>query len=392
MTHSATTPWIDHIRQHAQRALRPLVDQIDRQGLYPESYLRELGGLGGFASLGGSAQGGTEAGLGVQVQVLQAVGAVCGATAFIAWCQSACALYLRETAHAAVRAKYLPAVLRAEQLAGTGMSNTVKHLAGIEKHLLTAQRVQGGYRIQGALPWVSNLADDAVFAATGQLPDGGHVMFMAAAHTPGVSFKPCPEFCALEGTRTVSVRFDEMFIADDEVLAHPDEFTGYIQRIKPGFILLQAGMAAGVIEGCLHSIRDSNLATPEANSYLDDSYAELTVELLSLQARTQRAASAVELGHGDMREVLQVRLELAELALRAAQSAALHAGAKGFLMRHAAQRRSREAMFVAIVTPAIKHLRRELALLGQSARVAAVHTAYGPRTAVSEQPAAVPVH
>ena len=38
----------------------------------------------------------------------------------------------------------------------------------------------------------------------------------------------------------------------------------------------------------------------------------------------------------------------------------LHLGAKGYLSNNAAQRRLREAYFIAIVTPAIKHLRKEL--------------------------------
>jgi hypothetical protein len=41
----------------------------------------------------------------------------------------------------------------------------------------------------------------------------------------------------------------------------------------------------------------------------------------------------------------------------------LHQGARGYLAHSAAQRKLREAYFVAIVTPAIKHLRRELACL-----------------------------
>lgn len=36
-------------------------------------------------------------------------------------------------------------------------------------------------------------------------------------------------------------------------------------------------------------------------------------------------------------------------------------------MRHPAQRRLREAMFVAIVTPALKHLRQEINRLEQEA-------------------------
>jgi len=38
----------------------------------------------------------------------------------------------------------------------------------------------------------------------------------------------------------------------------------------------------------------------------------------------------------------------------------MHMGAKGYLSNNAAQRRLREAYFIAIVTPAIKHLRKEL--------------------------------
>ena len=67
-------------------------------------------------------------------------------------------------------------------------------------------------------------------------------------------------------------------------------------------------------------------------------------------------------------QVLKLRLAASELALRAAQSAALHAGAKGYQVRHAAQRRTREAMFVAIVTPAIKHLRKEIHALEQASK------------------------
>jgi alkylation response protein AidB-like acyl-CoA dehydrogenase len=58
--------------------------------------------------------------------------------------------------------------------------------------------------------------------------------------------------------------------------------------------------------------------------------------------------------------VLDARAHGGELALRAAQSALLHQGARGYLMSSAVQRRVRESHFVAIVTPAIKHLRKEM--------------------------------
>ena len=356
------------VREHARTTLRPLVDAIDREGLYPEAYLRELGALGGFAALAQPADGGSGLGLAAQIEALAEVGAECGATAFLGWCQGACAWYLRQTDNAALRARWLPAVLRGEQLAGTGMSNTVKHLSGIEKHLLKAVPVEGGYTVSGSLPWVSNLGDEHVFAVTAEVQgegaeggEGRYVMFLAHGQTPGVSLKPCPEFCALEGTRTLNVRFDQVHIAHADVLAEPDAFAAYLARIKPGFCLLQMGIGAGVIEGCLKIIRESNVVSGATNAFLDDQHDALRAELDALLARTRTLAGQAEAGTVDMLDVLQLRLAGSELTLRAAQSAALHAGAKGYLMRHAAQRRNREALFVAIVTPALKHLRREIA-------------------------------
>ena len=56
-------------------------------------------------------------------------------------------------------------------------------------------------------------------------------------------------------------------------------------------------------------------------------------------------------------DVLDLRIQGAKLSLHATQAAMLHQGARGYLMTANPQRRLREAQFVAIVTPAIKHLR-----------------------------------
>jgi hypothetical protein len=49
-----------------------------------------------------------------------------------------------------------------------------------------------------------------------------------------------------------------------------------------------------------------------------------------------------------------------ELSLRASQAAMLHLGASGYLLHGAAERKLRESYFVAIVTPALKHLKKLL--------------------------------
>ena len=63
---------------------------------------------------------------------------------------------------------------------------------------------------------------------------------------------------------------------------------------------------------------------------------------------------------GYWRRVVALRLEAGEASVAAAHAAMLHCGARGYLKSHRAQRRLREAYFVAIVTPATKQLRKML--------------------------------
>ena len=352
---------LSRVAELVQTDLKPLVQDIDRKGLYPEDFLRKLGGIGGFAAVGTAEEGGSGLGLFAQIEVLREVGKACGATAFSAWCQAACAWYLHQTPNAEVKRRYLSDVLNGKVLAGTGMSNTVKHLAGIEKHQLQAQKTDGGYTVSGILPWVSNLGENHIWANTAQI-GGGYVMFITGGQSEGVSLIPCPEFCALEGTRTFAIKFENVFVPHEDVIAEPEQFADYIPAIKSGFILLQIGIGAGIIDGCLAEISAAD-AGSETNPFLDNGYEELEKRFQTALTHTAELADAAWRNEPELLETLRLREAAAWLCLDAAQSAALHTGAAGYLMGSPVQRRVREAMFVAIVTPAIKHLRKEISEL-----------------------------
>ncbi len=66
-----------------------------------------------------------------------------------------------------------------------------------------------------------------------------------------------------------------------------------------------------------------------------------------------------------MAAVIQSRLTASELSLRASQAAMLHAGARAYLSGSPQERKLREAYFVAIVTPAIKQLKKMLYVLSE---------------------------
>lgn len=370
------TALIEAIAGQAKTELAPLVNAIDQEGLYPADFLRNLGALGGFSAHIPREHGGLGLGLATQVEIITQVGRECGSTAFLVWCQSSCAGYLQLSPNDAVRERYLQPIAQGRLFSGTGMSNAIKHLAGIEKIHLTAQRDGDGYIVSGSLPWVSNVGAEHLAIVAAAVEGGGYVMVAVHGTTEGLSLHPCPEFSALEGTQTLNLRFKNVRVPADDVLAHPSQFAKYIARIKPGFVLSQAGMGFGVIEGSLKTIRESNVSTSHVNVFLDDQGPDLAAKLDALKIQAASLARQAQNENAPILDVLKLRARTSELTLKAANSAILHAGAKGYLMRHAAQRRLREAVFVAIVTPALKHLRKEIHDIEQTHQQAQPEHAY----------------
>jgi alkylation response protein AidB-like acyl-CoA dehydrogenase len=112
-------------------------------------------------------------------------------------------------------------------------------------------------------------------------------------------------------------------------------------------------------------MEESNKTLAHVNQYLDDQAWDLHAALVGAREATYAMAEEIDAAPGrtPLVDIMRLRLQGGELCLRAANAAMLHQGAKGYLVRNAAQRRLREAYFVAIVTPATKHLRREIARL-----------------------------
>lgn len=362
-----STTLIETIAAHVKTDLAPLASAIDQDGLYPVDYLRRLGALGGFGASIPREHGGSGLNMAAQIRITTEVGRECGSTAFLVWCQSSCAGYLLASPNQAVRDRYLTPVTQGTLFSGTGMSNAVKHLAGIEKIHLSARRDGDDYIVGGSLPWVSNVGAQHLAIVAASVEDGGYVMFAVHGSAEGLSLHPCPEFSALEGTQTLNLRFKNARIPADNVLAHPSQFAKYMASIKPGFVLGQTGMGFGVTEACLKTIRESNASTAHVNVFLDDQGEDLAAELETLKAQAAKLGEQAQAGNAPILDVLKLRARTSELTLAAANSAVLHAGAKGYLMRHPAQRRLREAVFVAIVTPALKHLRKEIHGIEQAA-------------------------
>ena len=236
------TSLADRVAALSRAELNPIALEIDEGTIYPDQALRNFGKIGAWSAHGD---------LRDTVAGISAIGESCGATAFMAWCQNTLVWYIINSPNAALKARFAAKAASGELLGGTGLSNPMKSFFGIEKLKLKGRRVEGGYTVRGALPWVSNLGPDHMFGTIFELEDGSNekVMFLADCADENVTLTPCKPFLAMDGTGTYAVQFRDSFIPDDQVLAAPA--MPFVRNIRAGFILMQNGMGLGLMRDCV---------------------------------------------------------------------------------------------------------------------------------------------
>lgn len=353
---------LDEIRAIVDADLRPLTVAIDREGVYPEAAFRRFGAAGAFRQHVPSVNDTGEMKLMAAIEAMAAVGEGCMSTSFCMWCQDTLAWYLVNTENQALKDRLLPGVAAADLLGGTGLSNPMKAFYGIEKLRLKGTRRGDGYVVSGTLPWVSNICEDGYFATIFEVEGAPsrRVMFCIDISNDAVTIAQNARFTALDGTRTYSVRFKDYFVPESMILADPA--MDYVKKVRAGFILLQAGMAFGLIQGCIDIMRQTDKSHDHINRFLPERPALFEDALGAMRAEVaDLCADPYDPSPDYFRRVVTARLAASEWSLRAGQAAMLHAGARGYLANAPAQRRLREAYFIAIVTPATKQLYKMLA-------------------------------
>ncbi|QGZ30223.1 acyl-CoA dehydrogenase family protein [Stutzerimonas stutzeri] len=360
---SANEHLLQRVSAIAQGPLSEAANRIDREGYYPLDIMARLAEAGAF-SAHLDRNGGD---FGLAVAATREITRSCGSTGFLAWCHNVCGLYMEQSGNPALQTRLLDHVA-GRRFGGTALSNPMKAMAGIEPMLLRAQKVAGGYRINGSLPWVSHIAPGQYCGAIAGVDkaDGSrsHEIMFLLDLDERVELKHCPEFSGMEGTSTWGIRLSDYFVGEEQLIADPAG--PFIQRVRAAFILLQIGMATGLVQASLDSMHEVEPVLGHVNQFLHDRPEVLQAEFDELGRRVAGLLhTPYETSKDFLIDVLDARVQGADLALRATQSALLHQGARGYLMSAGPQRRIREAHFVAIVTPAIKHLRYQMHRLMQ---------------------------
>src|SRR6516165_2612377 len=120
----------EEVAAFARKDVAPLAAAIDSGDVYPEALLRRLGELGAWRS---HVPENGAADLRCAIASIAALGEVCGATAFMAWCQNTLVWYAANSDNPRLVAKFGDTFSSGRLLGGTGLSNPMKSFFGIEK-------------------------------------------------------------------------------------------------------------------------------------------------------------------------------------------------------------------------------------------------------------------
>ncbi|ECL1830396.1 TPA: acyl-CoA/acyl-ACP dehydrogenase [Campylobacter jejuni] len=332
------------------QTLQKLVQKIDKEGYYPKDQIKALANDGFFAVLEQRSD------IFKAVENISKISNICGTTGFCMWCQFALIWYVLNSKNLELKARLLPKLYSGEILGGTALSNPMKSFAGIEKNRLKAKKTNGGYIINGTLPWVSNIEQDSAFGAIALLPDEKPIMGVIFCDE-SVKLSSHIKYATLEGSATKTITLKDYFLKDTEVLGGDDIYE-YLIKITPGFILLQVGIATGIINQSLECIQKSQLTHAHINEFLPYTYDGLRAEFIELLERLKDACGNIE--NLNSQNILTLRLDASLLTQKITGAAVLFSGAMGYLADAKPQRLQREGNFVLIITPSIKHILKEL--------------------------------
>lgn len=240
-----------------------------------------------------------------------------------------------------LKQRLLPDLCAGKLYATVGIS----HLTTSRQHLgspaVTAEQVDGGFRLNGTIPWVT-AAVAADYIVTGATCDDGRQLLLALDTTlPGVSCDPPEQLLAITASQTGLVQLNNVWVSENDLIAGP---VHEVMKLGIGGgtgSLTTSALAVGLSRTAIDLIRQEAEKRAELESILfslDSDRQELTTKMWQ--------SNSGEVDPDDPAySSATIRQQANSLALRSTQAALTATKGRGFVQGHPAERMVREAMF-----------------------------------------------
>ena len=346
----------DTTARFAADRIAPLAARIDAEDWFPAALWPEMGALGLHGITVEEEYGGL--GLGYLEHVV-AQEEVARASASVGLSYGAhsnlCVNQIRRWGNDDQKRKYLPRLISGEHVGSLAMSESGAG-SDVVSMKLKAERVDGGYRLNGTKFWITNAhhADTlVVYAKTGE-GSRGITTFIVEKDMAGFSLGQKLDKMGMRGSPTGELVFDDCFVPDENVMGPVNGGVGVLMSGLDYERTVLAGIQLGIMQACLDTVipyvrERKQFGKPiGAFQLIQAKVADMYVALNSARAYVYAVARACDSGKTTRFDAAGAILLASENAVRTANEAVQALGGAGYTKDWPVERYMRDAKLLDI--------------------------------------------
>src|SRR6187402_1627938 len=341
----------DTTERFAREQIAPIAAEIDEKDEFPAQLWPQMGELGLHGITVEEEWGGL--GLGYLEHVV-AQEEVARASASVGLSYGAhsnlCVNQIRRWANEEQKQKYLPKLISGEHVGALAMSESGagSDVVGMK---LKAERVQGGYVLNGTKFWITNAAYAdtlVVYAKTGE-GSKGITTFLIEKGMKGFSIGQKLDKMGMRGSPTAELIFDECEVSDEQVMGPVNGGVGVLMSGLDYERTVLAGIQLGIMQACLDVVipylrERKQFGKPiGAFQLMQAKVADMYVALNSARAYVYAVARNCDAGKTTRFDAAGAILMASENAVKVSLEAIQALGGAGYTREYPVERLLRDA-------------------------------------------------
>jgi isovaleryl-CoA dehydrogenase len=348
----------DTTARFAADRIAPLAKRIDEEDWFPRELWPEMGALGLHGITAAEEYGGL--GLGYLEHVV-ACEEVSRASASIGLSYGAhsnlCVNQIHRWGNAEQKAKYLPKLVSGEHVGSLAMSEAGAG-SDVVSMKLRADKVDGGFRLNGTKFWITNAAYAEVLVVYAKTnPEAGSkgiTAFLIEKDMPGFAIGQKIDKMGMRGSPTAELVFDDCYVPAENVMGPLDGGAKVLMSGLDYERVVLSGIQLGIMQACIDVVvpylrERKQFGKPiGAFQLMQAKLADMYVALNSARAYSYAVARACDAGKTTRFDAAGAILLASENAVKVANEAIQALGGAGYTKDWPVERYLRDAKLLDI--------------------------------------------
>ena len=268
-----------------------------------------------------------------------------------------CVNQIRRWGNAEQKAKYLPKLISGEHVGSLAMSEAGAG-SDVVSMKLKAERVQGGYVLNGTKFWITNASHaDTLVVYAKTSPDAGSrgiTAFLIEKDMPGFSIGQKIDKVGMRGSPTAELVFTDCEVSEEQVMGPENGGVGVLMSGLDYERVVLAGLQLGIMQACLDTVipyvRERKQFGKPIGSFqlMQAKVADMYVMLQSARSYVYNVAKACDAGRTTRFDAAGAILLASENAVKVAGEAIQALGGAGYTKDWPVERYWRDAKLLDI--------------------------------------------